>query len=425
MLLVKIIALLVALACVGYLGWKKPWMLIYIFTASLFLEISRTWFLDVSFIPDGISLTKISTTGLIITAAWSLLTGKSLNKLREAWQQPLTKALLIYLAIGVISIFKSNYWQQTVREDIRLVALFTLFLSVYLLSEQDRMKNSLKVLHWAGVVLVPLAIYEGITRHFLWYREYAGWVPPRVNTTFVDPNIFARYIVIAITANLILNLLETNRKNKWLYYASMVCLLIALWLSYSRAGLVSVVMVTTALLFFFPNKRYVLAAGISGVALIAIIIVHPAIVQRFSGLAQGIWALDPGRFYLWRVALAMFMEHPVLGVGLGAFQLTFETYYRQMMLPQFWVTRSHTSVLTVASELGAIGLGALLWLWVSLLRAVRRLRSSQEKYLLGVGFFLIVFAVFLSAQFEARFFEDPVIWLCMAQLAALNQVEPR
>jgi putative inorganic carbon (hco3(-)) transporter len=415
-LLVKTLALLVTLVCLGYLGWKKPWILICVFAGSLFLDISRTWFPELRVIPDGLSLAKISSILLIGIAGWRLLRDRSLlPKLQEVLRKPLTKALLIFLAVGLISIFKSNQWQRTALEVFRLVTLFALF------SDRHRALDIFKVLHWMGVALVPLAVYQGLTKHFLWYQDYATWVPPRVNTTFVDPNIFARYMVLAIIANLVLNVLEKSVKQRILYFATLFLLCIGLWMSYSRAGMLDVVLMLIALVLFLPNKKLVAGVGLAGLLAAGAIAVNPAVVQRFAGLKNGLYALDPGRFYLWNVAWEMFKTYPILGAGLGAFQHTFEAYFQSMMLPQFWVTRSHTTILTVAAEQGIVGLGALLFLWVCLLRAVQKLKPmARHTYVMGVGFFLLVLAVFISSQFEARFFEDPVIWLGMAMLLAIG-----
>jgi putative inorganic carbon (hco3(-)) transporter len=422
-LLLKTLALLVTLVCLGYLGWKKPWMLICCLAGSLFLEISRTWFPEPVMIPDGLSLAKISTGVLIVSAGWCLFSQKlTRNKLREALQQPLTRSLLLFFCIGVISIFKTNNWQQTVVEDLRFAIFLALFISVYLLGERHRAIEVFKVFHWAGIALVPLAVYQGLTKHLLWYQDYATWIPPRVNTTFVDPNIFARYLVIAIVSNLVLNIFEKNQRQHILYFFTLIALFLGLWMSYSRAGILNVVLMIVALIALLPNKKLIVSVGVLGLLGIGLTLANPTVVQRFAGLKVGLYALDPGRFYLWSVAWAMFKDNPILGVGLGAFQRTFETYYTGMMLPQFWVTRSHTTILTVASELGLIGLGVLLWIWVCLLQAVRKLRNlSQETYVMGVGFCLIVLAVFISSQFEARFFEDPVIWLSMGLLLSLGQ----
>jgi putative inorganic carbon (hco3(-)) transporter len=422
-LLLKTLALLVTLACLGYLGWKKPWMLICFLTGSMYLEISRTWFPELGVVPDGLSLAKICTGLLILTVMWRLLSKKlKIEALKEALRQPLTKALLLFLAIGIISICKSNNWKQTLVEDFRLATLIVLFISVYVLGDRQRLIDIFKVFHWAGVTLVPLAVYQGLTKNFIWYKDYADWVPPRVNVTFVDPNIFARYMVIAIIANLILNILQTDKRKHLLYLGTLIPLLIGLWMSYSRAGMLNVVLMSIALVLFLPNKKLITGVGISGLLGIGIISANPAVVQRFADLRKGVNALDPGRLYLWNVAWEIFKDRPLLGVGLGAFQRTFEEYYKYMMLPQFWVTRSHTTLLTVASELGIIGLSSLMWIWICLFRAVSKLRSlTRETYILGVGFFLIVLSVFVSSQFEARFFEDPVIWLCMALLLVLGQ----
>ncbi|MDP4128152.1 MAG: polymerase, partial [Bacillota bacterium] len=126
-----------------------------------------------------------------------------------------------------------------------------------------------------------------------------------------------------------------------------------------------------------------------------------------------------------------FRDHPMFGVGLGGFQEMFVTHYLSMktVIPDVeGVTLSHTTILTIAAELGVMGLIALTWFWLALIRVLRRLHSAvlvqsesinSERYIPGVGYFLWIVTVFISSQAEARFFEDPIIWISMGMMLCL------
>lgn len=430
LLLVKWFFLFLSVGTVVYLGWKKPALTPSVLAGAVAFDLSINWF--PSFGPFGsqlLSLARLATFGIIGAALWHLWTEpQKRREVKEILNHFLSRALLIYLAAGGISILYSIGRGKTLIEVFRLLTFFLLFLSIGLLAERKYLFLPFQVVHWVGVALVPLTLYEGATRHFIWRGYLAEGMIARVNATFVDPNIFARYLVLAIVANLILQFFITRPKLKLIYYLALLGLLGALGITLSRSGVVTLVIVLILILLLIPRQQIVKPMAI--LALIGAVIVasRPTIWQRLLTFREGFGALDPQRAYLWRVAGAMFRDHPILGVGLGGFQKSFETHYLWMktVIPYVQgVTLSHTTILTIAAELGLMGLAALAWIWLALVRVLKHLRSGfkagsgLERYVPGVGYFLWITAVFISSQAEARFFEDPMIWISMGMLYRL------
>jgi len=104
--------------------------------------------------------------------------------------------------------------------------------------------------------------------------------------------------------------------------------------------------------------------------------------------------------------------------------------YAQMQTVE-GATLSHTTVLTIAAELGVIGLTVLGLIWIALLGKLISLYSSSHsyqnlfhddgnEYYIGAGSFLWALTVFISSQGEGRFFEDPIFWLSCAILVTLK-----
>jgi O-antigen ligase len=288
--------------------------------------------------------------------------------------------------------------------------------------------------------LVPLALYEGVTRHFIWRGYLAEGMIARVNATFVDPNIFARYLVLAIVANLILRYLNTEARKGIIYSVSLLGLLGGLAITLSRSGLFTLVIILVLMILLIPRKRMIKPIGLLGLIGAVILAMRPTIWQRLLTLREGFGALDAQRQYLWKVAWEMFKDHPIFGVGLGGFEMMFKTHYINLktVIPDAeGATLSHTTLLTIAAELGLMGLAALAWVWLALVRVLWRLRKGEldfngnrigigigretgfQQYLPGVGYFLWITTVFISSQAEARFFEDPIIWISMAMLLRL------
>ncbi|KUO72795.1 MAG: polymerase [Desulfosporosinus sp. BRH_c37] len=429
---------LLSVGLVVYWGKIKPTVLISLLVGAVALEISTTWFPPLGSLGSQLgSLARLLTVGIIGAALWQLwIDPRKRQELRVTLNHFLTRALMIYIAVGAVSILYSVGPAKTALEGVRLLTLFLLYLSICLLVERKHVLLLLQVGHWVGVALVPLALYEVLTHNFIWREYLAEGMLARVNATFVDPNIFARYLVLAIVANLILRYHNTNTKagTQVVYLGSLLGLLGALAITLSRSGLLTLVIVIILLLILIPRKRMIQPIGLLGLIGAVILAMRPTVWQRLLTFREGFGALDAQRKYLVKVAWEMFKDHPIFGVGLGGFEMMFKTHYLSLktVIPDAeGATLSHTTILTIAAELGLMGLAALAWVWLSLVRILGRLRKGAldqsgfefEQYLLGVGYFLWITTVFISSQAEARFFEDPIIWISMAMLLRLLDLD--
>jgi len=134
--------------------------------------------------------------------------------------------------------------------------------------------------------------------------------------------------------------------------------------------------------------------------------------------------LDIIRRYLARAGIAMFLDHPLTGVGLGGFQPQLLGPYFYYIDPEYRpapITLAHTDVIRIAAEEGIVGLVALVvflaGIVATLRGALRGANGFQRVAVSATGLGLL--AVFLAAQTEGRFFNDPYVWLLIGTLAAL------
>ena len=425
-----------------YFAWQKPDVLPALLAGAVALEISVVLFPAMGFLASQLgSLARLFSVGIIGAAILQLWRdpGKR-RELKKVLKHYLTWALYIYMAVAVISLSYTVDRGKTGMEIFRLFILFALYLGCRLLMEERTVLWPLRVVHGLGLALVPLALYEWVTHNLIWQEALMKREVVRVNATFVDPNIFARYLILGIIANLILYYLSKKNVYRILYLATLCALLGGLAATLSRSGLLTLAIVLFLLICLIPRKRMIWPVGLVGLAGGGILALQPAVWQRMSTLLAGLGALDEQRQYLWEAALAMFRDYPLGGVGLGGFQTMFLTKYIHLKTEIPFIegaTLSHTTVLTIAAELGIIGLVALAWFWLTLVIALLSLRRSGKRrsgwatepgsisreerrgYIPGVGYFLWITAVFISSQAEGRFFEDPVIWLSLAVLGYL------
>jgi hypothetical protein len=84
-------------------------------------------------------------------------------------------------------------------------------------------------------------------------------------------------------------------------------------------------------------------------------------------------------------------------------------------------TLSHTALVTVAAELGVVGLAAVAALLACLGWTLVKVRScgSPELGAWAAGMGVAIAAIVLSSQSAGRFLEDPYLWLFLVLAAVL------
>ncbi|MDR1603553.1 MAG: O-antigen ligase family protein [Gracilibacteraceae bacterium] len=435
--------LLLTLVLLAALAWRRPAWLPAFLGLAVALEISVLFYPDpgpVGRLLGELSLTKLTCVALILAALPRLvLDGAARQKLRDACRQPLTLFLLAYVGLGAASFLWSADKARTLVETARLGTLFAAFLAIIVLTNKDALLLPFRAVHGTALLLTPLTWYEWRTGVQIWQSEQlARETVLRINDTFVDPNIFARYLVLAVAAGFLLQAHAKSRREEIFYLAALPILLLQLILTSSRGGVLTLLVVVVAALILFPDKKaplWTLAFGAVGSALI--FVTRSDIVARFTALLQNLEESNPVRLYLWRAALAIFRDHPIGGTGLGSFQTVFLDQYASYRTVADGATLSHTTVLTVAAELGLAGLFLLLLLAICLSWTMFRLyalghstylgifNDYRNSYYIGLGSVLWLLTVFVSSQAEGRLFEDPVFWLAAALLVVLRIMETR
>jgi len=435
--MVQWIVLAVTVIVLGLLIIMRPLWLAPLLGVAVALEISSTWYPDLGMIGNllgMVSLTRFTSLALILAALVRVIFLPEMRrKLSAVFKDPITIILIIYLVLGAASVVYSADPGKTVAETIRLVVLFAVFVSIALLMDKERSLLPFKAVHITALALTPLSFYEGFTGNLIWQAENLMKEHTlRVNATFVDPNIFARYIILGIVANFILQLYTRDKGTKMFYMAALSILLAQLVLTSSRGGMITLVAILIAALIFLPNRKAVLWVLGLGVLCAAIVLfIRPDIWDRMTLIFKNYADYNYQRLYLWQAAIAIFQDHPILGAGLGSFQTVFLRDYIALKNVADGATLSHTTVLTIAAELGVVGLAVLAALWIALLVRLISLYSMNNDYLsmfndynntyyVGAGYFLWAATVFISSQGEGRFFEDPILWLCCALLVVLR-----
>lgn len=228
--------------------------------------------------------------------------------------------------------------------------------------------------------------------------EWFGLAPGRIGAAFAQPNALGTELVVAAVCGFAL---WRDARGSWrvVLAAALAMIALVLLLTLSRGAWVAAALALTLLLFLFvrrvPTRREALFGGSALVLVVGVALALPGGRDLASDVAhRARTAVDldetsnSQRLGLWRMALDMIADRPLLGFGPDAFSQRFAAY-RDPDQPGLGTMNvrpesSHSIVLDTAVGLGLPGLalwlaalGAAVW---AVVRAVPRLREPHGTY---------------------------------------------
>jgi O-antigen ligase len=138
--------------------------------------------------------------------------------------------------------------------------------------------------------------------------------------------------------------------------------------------------------------------------------------------------LTGGRYGLMAGGIAMYEARPVAGWGLGSFPSVYPDYRPSDATPA--LRESHNSLITVAAELGTVGLVLLGWVLVTAgrqaTRAVATTRRARDEggdgtHALAVTAAAGLVALLVHSMLYAALVEDPFTWVFLALIPLADE----
>jgi O-Antigen ligase len=230
----------------------------------------------------------------------------------------------------------------------------------------------------------------------------------RVTSMFGDPSLYGRHVVLGIA--ILLVALATRRVNAWAGIALVALMWAGLLFSYSQSSMVALVVVTLAIAAVAGDGRVRLVVGV--MAAVGVLAGAGYLgAKLISG--ESLNQVTSDRTERVEDTTRVIEAHPLIGVGIGGQpRASKELADSDRPTPTFV---SHTTPLTVAAELGLVGLALYAWLLVGgarLIAAVHRLDRP-----LGLALGAAFLALFVHALSYSGFLEDPLTWVVLAVAA--------
>jgi O-antigen ligase len=270
--------------------------------------------------------------------------------------------LAAFALLGVLQfVFHLTASRYDTRIELQLV--FTYLVVLFLMSQAYSRTS-----HWRGYIWFLMTLgfcvsifgilqYLTFNGKLYWVRTMRyGGIP---FGPYVNRNHFAGFAEMIIPMALVpLVLGKVRRERLFLVALFALVLIVALLLSASRGGIISfaVQMVILFLLLLVRRirSRHVLVGGL--VVLCAVMAVSwigvQQVLQRFSGM-QTMEVSGGKRAAILQDTWRLFLDHPLLGTGLGTFETVFPPY--DSLYDGKIVNHAHNDYVEALAETGIVG----------------------------------------------------------------------
>jgi len=338
------------------------------------------------------------------------------------WLPRILAAVLVLYALQVL-------YSEDFSQGLQNVCFFYVpFAVVYALVSDVRWEKRTLVLV-LGVVGVEATLFvligtvEYLSRELFWndavIRSNEWHTYFRVNSVFWDPNIYGRYLALAIVIATAPLLWVKGRRD----FALLTALIGVLWFglapTFSESSFIALLAGLAVLAALRWNWRWtLLAVGVGFLAITGIVVASGKF--RPNIIFSGRWDLVVGGAELWT-------ERPLWGYGSGGFQDAYREHRENKDKP---VSVSHTEPVTVLAEQGLIGFALYVALLVVALWTMgsgmwTRAAERAPPYA-GRGAVLAAFvALLVHTMAYAGFYEDPITWVLLAAGASLAAAAAR
>lgn len=366
-------------------------------------------------------------------ALLALVTSIARSPVSLRWSRGTLVSVFCYATIAVASLVWTKSTPGTM-EEVGALALSLLYAAAFavLLREPRDLRALLWVVATCSVVLA-----------LLWISRYLSGVDRRFNDAG-DPNFFAALQVVSLPLVMVLAARAKTRLRRVALYLGVALIAASVVSTLSRGGLLTL-LVAALLITLLPTrqlfrsraqKRNVFVAALVGLCLL-LTFAWEDVAHRFEvGFNQE--HIAGGRGDLWLAAWHAYEDHPVGGIGYGAFQdqsfqwlrqtpgVDLEAHLRFLDSGEY----VHNAFLGSLTELGPAGLAAFLGVLFFAARSLRgtgrRGRESGDDLVTAVANALFVSllafcvsSIFLSSETSRS------LWLLIGLSIALPSIQER
>jgi hypothetical protein len=313
-----------------------------------------------------------------ILAIWGLFT--SLGRTKRTFKDLPKEATLLLTMIGLLCLgaFLSPVWRGgAVTRSIDFSKIYVAWVLIFLLvSTFDRLRRVIFIQVISVVAVCAAALIKGHST-------------PRLNGVlggiYSNPNDLAFAIVLSMPLALAFMVTARNTFIKTLWLCGMVVMVVALFLTASRAGFIDLVICGGVTLYYFgiKGKRFYLIWATALIGIVVMVSAGGKLYDRFAALSgdsttdQGAYGSYEDRKYLMSRAVEAIEHYPVFGIGVHNFP-TYSGIWHDV----------HMTYLQICAEGGiAVLVIYLMFFWRAFknLKTLRQMKNLDPDIVLFIG----------------------------------------
>jgi O-antigen ligase len=297
---------------------------------------------------------------------------------------PLCAFALVAIVQLAVHLTASSYYTR-----VELQLLIAYLIIVFLMAQAFSRRGHWRAFVWFLMTLGFFVSVFGILQYLTFNGKLYWFQEMRFGGTpfgpYVNRNHFAGFAEMVIPAALVpLILGKVRRERLFLVALFAIVPIVALVLSASRGGIVSfafqMVILFLLLLVRRVSSKHIIGGG--AVVLTAVMAVSSIgvnqVLARFTG-GQALEATAGKRASMRQDTWRLFLDHPILGTGLGTFEMVFPAY--DSLYDGKIVNHAHNDYLEMLAETGMVGGLCCLWfLGVVLLNALKGTAEYEESF---------------------------------------------
>ena len=375
---------------------------------------------------------------LMCVAAFVLRSAYSIRRARETsfqraasrWNtsslSSLDWSVLAFLIVSMVAALLADYRTVALREFRVIILEPIIYYALIRATKLDRAAvwRIVDFLLLAGVLVAVIGLVQyAFNLNIITAEEGVR----RLRSVYGSPNNVGLFLGRVFPIGLALLLLGRGRRRAF-YGLALIPIAAAILLSQSRGAIFIGVPLSILAIGILAGGRWLWASlGVIAVGAIAAapLLNSPRIQAIFSGGGDTSFF----RVALWKSALQMIRDHPLLGVGPDNFLYAYRGRY---LLPEAWqessLSHPHNVILDFAARLGLIGLGVFIWLqiafWSAAFRALRRARRSAdvEDWPLLIGLMASMIDFLAHGLVDASYFVVDLAFVFLLTLALVQKV---
>jgi putative inorganic carbon (HCO3(-)) transporter len=317
----------------------------------------------------------------------------------------------LFLVWGTLGGLTSSYW-PTVSD--RLIDFWKVWLIFFGAVNVLRTPSQIRAFLIAYLGIFALYPVRGILFNIVTGQHHMGryaW-----NFIFSNPNDFATLTLLMLGLTVVALQSATKSWQRTAAAVGVLILPLCVMFTQSRAGFLGLALFAVMLLLRTrPQLRLIalLVVVAGAVAFFA----PPAVWERIGAMRQMSDASAHDRYTIWKVAVAIISDHPVFGIGAGAYP---DAHFDYSLLRAEWANvqgkwSTHSTWLSVLAETGIPGLALYLGMLGSVFRrlalARRRLPAPFEEWRLDLRYLEAGLAGFMACASFGSYESLPFLYL--------------